>query len=60
MYGQEVEELAIDIFYFFKHTPCKREDFFEVETSLGFDEELFLRHFQSRWLSLLPALERNV
>ena len=60
VYGQEAEELAIDIFYFFKHSPCKREDFLEVEASLGFDEELFIRHVESRWLSLLPALERIV
>lgn len=32
----------------------------EVETFLGFDEELFIRHVQTRWLSLLPALERVV
>lgn len=60
VYGQEAEELAIDIFYLFRHSPCKREDFLEVETSLGFDEELFIRHVQTRWLSLLPALERVV
>ena len=56
VYGQSSEQLAIDLFYFFKSSPCKREDFLDVEYELGFDEELFIRHVQCRWLTLIPAL----
>ena len=60
LYGQSSEQLAIDLFYFFKRSPCKREDFLDVEQELGFDEELFIRHVQCRWLTLIPALKRIV
>ena len=60
VYGSEAKDLAVDLFFFFKSSPCKREDFKEVESSLGFDEELFIRHVQTRWLTLLPALARIV
>ena len=60
VYGQSSEQLAIDLFYFFKSSPCKREDFLDVEYELGFDEEMFIRHVQCRWLTLIPALKRIV
>jgi len=57
-YGDNAEELAIDLFQWFKSHTCQREDFTAVQQDLGFDEELFIRHVQCRWLTLLPALER--
>ena len=33
------------------------QTFFEVEESLGLEELVLRHHVQSRWLSLLPALE---
>lgn len=58
VYGETAEEFALDLFYFFKSSPCKREDFRNVQEDLGFDEESFVRHIQCRWLTLLPALQR--
>ena len=60
VYGQSSKQLVIDLFYFFKSSPCKREDFLDVEYELGFDEEQFIRHVQCRWLTLIPALKRIV
>ena len=60
VYGQSSEQLAIYLFYFFKRSPCKREDFIDIEMELGFDEELFIRHVQCRWLTLIPALKMLV
>ena len=55
----DVANLAICIHGFFKHSVIRREQFshelLEIE---GESETAFLRHVQSRWLSLLPALVR--
>ena len=60
IYGQDAEELALDLFLWIKSSPCRREDFTNVLTDLDLDEYLFIRHVQSRWLTLAPALERIV
>lgn len=57
-FGSEAEEFCIDLFYFFKLTACRREDFATVQQTLGLDGTHFMRHVQSRWLSLLPSVER--
>ena len=57
-YGSDVENLCIDIYYFFKLSPPRRQDYADVQQKLNLDEFVFLRHVQSRWLSLIPAIER--
>ena len=57
-FGEEVENLCIHLIYFFKLSPSRREDFAEIQQELGLDEVVFLQHVESRWLSLLPAVER--
>ena len=57
-YGSDVENLCIDIYYFFKLSPPRREDYADVQQKLNLDEFVFLQHVQSRWLSLIPAIER--
>ena len=59
-YGQLAEQLAIDLFYWFKAHPAPKEDYFKTQTDLGFDEQLFLRNVNCRWLTLIPALTRIV
>jgi len=59
-YGDASEELAIDLFYWLKSSPSRREDYIHVFSDLGLDEELFIRHVQCRWLTLIPALDRIV
>ena len=44
--------------YFFKLSPPKREDYTDVQQKLNLDEFVFLRHVQSWWLSVIPAIER--
>ena len=39
-------------------SPPRREDYADVQQKLNLDEFVFLRHVQSRWLSLIPAIER--
>ena len=57
-----VSELAKCIYGFFKYSTIRREQFTAEILDLERDEKLrergFLRHVDSRWLSLKPALER--
>ena len=55
-YGSQAEELAIDFFYCFRHFPCRRDDFAKVQENVGFLEQMFIRHIQCRWLTLIPAV----
>ena len=57
-YGSDVENLCIDIYYFFKLSPPRRKDYADVQQKLNQDEFVFLQHVQSWWLSLMPAIEK--
>ena len=54
-YGDNAEELCMNLYYFFKNNPCRREDLFET---LDLEELVLLCHTQCRWLLLIPALQR--
>ena len=56
--GEDIENLCIDLFYFFKLSAARREYFLKIQQKLDLHEVVFLRHVGSRWLSLLPAAER--
>ena len=56
-YGEDIEILCIDLFYFFKLSAARREDFLKIQQKLDLGEIVFLRHVELRWLSLLPAAE---
>ena len=59
IYGEDCEQLAFDLNQWFKISPCKQEDFRNLSDDVKIEEEaLFLRHVDSRWLTLAPALER--
>ena len=58
-YGGNAEELYMNLYYFFKNNPCRREDLFEMEETLDLEELVLLHHTQCRWLSLIPALQRS-
>ena len=66
-YGHDVENLAFELHSWFKISPCKREDFMLVSVEFcseivfavfNRDEALFYRHVETRWLTLVPALEK--
>ena len=58
-YGEAIENLCIDLFYFFKLSASRREDYLVIQQKLDLDEIVFLRCVESRWLSLLPAVEKS-
>ena len=43
-HGSDVENLCIGIYYFFKLSPPRREDYADVQQKLNLDEFVFLRH----------------
>ena len=45
-YGDNAEELCMNLYYFFKNNPCRREDLFEIEETLYLEELVLLRHTQ--------------
>ena len=57
-YGEDIENLCIDLFNFFKLSAFRREDSAVIQQKLDLDEVVYLCHVESRWLSLLPAIER--
>lgn len=57
-YGEDAEQLAVDIIQWFKSHISQLEDYGLTLEELGFEEEMFVRHVQCRWLTLVPALER--
>ena len=59
-YGDNAEELCLNLHYFFKNNPSRREVLFEKEDTLDQEELVLLCHTQCRWLSLIPALQRLV
>ena len=56
--GNDAESLTFDMFQFFKQQPVRREDFGDLQLEYDIDTSLVLRHVPSRWLTLLPAMER--
>ncbi|XP_053393701.1 uncharacterized protein LOC123525530 [Mercenaria mercenaria] len=61
-FGSDAEELTFDMYMyqFFKQQPVRREDFKDLQLEYDIDESLFLRHVPSRWLTLLPAMTRDL
>ena len=59
-YGSDAEELCLNLYYFISKSPARREDLLVIEEALGLDELVLLRHVQSQWLSLVPALQRVI
>ena len=43
-YGDNAEELCMNLYYFFKNNPCRREDLFEIEETLDLEELVLLCH----------------
>ena len=58
VFGHDAEDLALKLFYWFKHSAARREDLQSVQFALELDSVLLLRHVESRWLSLQPAITR--
>ena len=56
--GNEFEKSAIDLHGLFNIAPCTREDFQKIDEGLSEGYTIFIRHLNTRWLTLVPALEK--
>ena len=59
-FGNSVSEFVVNIHLFFKLSPARKEDYKSVQEELGIPTHAFLKHVDSRWLTLKPALERII
>ena len=46
-FGQNAEELCLNLYYFFKKSPCTKYELYDIEEKLGLNELLVLCHVQS-------------
>jgi len=58
IFGHDAVDLALKLFYWFKHSAARRDDLKIVQFALELDSIFLLRHVESRWLSLQPAVTR--
>lgn len=56
-FSNDLESIVTDIHSYFR-SAARNADFKEVQTNLGLPALEFLRHVSSRWLTLLPGVER--
>ena len=59
-FGSDVEDLGIEIYYYFKTSPVRMEDFEQVQCQLGIPQHVFLRHLPTRWLTLEHVTDRLI
>lgn len=53
-----IEEFLLDIHQWFKYSAPRREDYSKVQELLDIDEHAFMRYVSSRWLSMVPVIQR--
>ena len=57
----DIDQLFIDIFYHFKHSSKRKQEFNDIWCSLFTSEpEVILKHCTTRWLSLLRCVGRYI
>ena len=53
-----MESLGIELFYYFKSSAVRREDYEKAQSHEGIKKHIFIRHVPSRWLTLNDVIER--
>ena len=59
-FENSVSEFFINIHLFFKLSPDRKQDYKIVQEELGITIHAFLKHVDSRWLTLKPVLENII
>ena len=60
VFSNEISEFVIDLHLLIKQSAARKEDFEAVQQELGLAQHTFLKHVESRWLSLLPVVVRSL
>ncbi|MEW8547687.1 MAG: hypothetical protein AB2693_29620 [Candidatus Thiodiazotropha sp.] len=58
VFGMRALDFAMNVFYWFHMYPARDEDLKKIQKDENMENLKFLRHVDSRWLSLVPALHR--
>lgn len=56
----DVDSFAYNLWYFFKNSSARREDYKLCELITQIQSQLLLKHVSSRWLSMKPVLQRII
>ena len=59
-YGNAVQEFAIDLHSFFKHTSARKEDYANFQFDMDIVENVFMRYLQTKWVSLGAVVDRII
>ena len=57
-YGQEVQQLCLDVHALFKYSAARREDYQKLQLEMEVGINMLLKHTEVRWLSIGPAITR--
>ena len=55
-FGNSVSEFVVNIHLFFKLSSARKEDYKNAQEELGMPTHGFLKHVDSRWLTLKPLI----
>lgn len=58
--GDDVNDLIINVFYFFDGWPTRCEDYQKKQVEKGLKIHSFIKHVSSRWLTMEKAAERLI
>jgi hypothetical protein len=59
-FGQKAAELAYMMFHFFDGWPLRQEEYCTIQRAQDVPEHKFIKHLESRWLTLGPAILRVI
>lgn len=57
-FGTDVSDLVICVYYFFHGWPSRKEDYVKSQKKVKVPEHSFIKHSQTRWLTLKEAASR--
>ena len=59
-FGIDVEDLLVELHYFFKRSAVHSEELRELQVKLGLPEHVLIRHVDSRWLTLHLSVQQFI
>lgn len=59
-FGNDIESMILDLYYFFKRSAAQSEDFKQLQLEMNITQHVFMRHLSSRWLTLNESLYRFI
>lgn len=60
VFGDDVSDFAIQMFYFFDGEPLRLEEFRKIQVKLNVERHKFIKHLSVRWLTLHDSAARII